>query len=101
MFGLFVENGPLMVDSTGQGIVFIRMNIKSCCCTAAVLEREVTWNKEYHMIYIDNPVKTGFSFTQQVYKGLVTNEGQIAEYLYRYDSHGLGGTDLNTGLQDC
>ena len=77
-----------MVDSTGQGIVFIRMKIKSCCCTAAVLEREVTWNKEYHMIYIDNPVKTGFSFTQ-VDKGLVTSEEQIAEYLYRYETLSL------------
>ena len=74
-----------MVDSTGQGIVFTRIKIKSCCSTAAVLEREVTWNKEYHMIYIDNPVKTGFSFTQVVDKGLVTSEEQIAEYLYRYD----------------
>ena len=46
----------------------------------------MTWNKEYHMIYIDNPVKTGFSFTQVVDKGLVTSEEQIAEYLYRYDS---------------
>ena len=96
MFGLFVENGPLMVDSTGQGIAFIRMKIKSCCCTTAVLEREVTWNKEHHMIYIDNPVKTGFSFTQ-VDKGLVTSEEQIAEYLYRYEYITLGPAGLSLG----
>ena len=68
------------------------MNIGLCFCIVAVLQREVTWNKDYHVIYIDNPVKTGFSFTQ-VDEGLVTSEEQIAEYLYRYESLGLGLRD--------
>ena len=36
-----------------------------------VSQREVTWNKYYHMLYVDNPVRTGFSFTRSD-KGLVT-----------------------------
>ena len=39
LFGLFNENGPLMVDFSGQ-----------------VSLRKVTWNTDYHMLYIDNPV---------------------------------------------
>ena len=39
LFGLFNENGPLVVDSSGQ-----------------VSLRKVTWNTDYHMLYIDNPV---------------------------------------------
>ena len=39
LFGLFNENGPLVVDSSGN-----------------VALRKVTWNTDYHMIYIDNPV---------------------------------------------
>ena len=40
LFGLFNENGPIVVDETG---------------TAS--KRKATWNSEYHMLYIDNPVK--------------------------------------------
>ena len=39
LFGLFNENGPLVVDSSGK-----------------VSLRKVTWNTDYHMLYIDNPV---------------------------------------------
>ncbi|CAI8028490.1 Probable serine carboxypeptidase CPVL [Geodia barretti] len=39
LFGLFVENGPLYVAKNGS-----------------VFRRDITWNKEYHMLYIDNPV---------------------------------------------
>ncbi len=41
LFGLFNENGPLVVDSNGM-----------------VSLRNVTWNLDYHMLYIDNPVRT-------------------------------------------
>ena len=51
-----------------------------------VSQREVTWNKYYHMLYVDNPVRTGFSFTRSD-KGLVTNQVQVAQYLYRYSLH--------------
>ena len=41
LFGLFNEQGPIVVDSQGKGH-----------------PRNVTWNSVYHMLYIDNPVST-------------------------------------------
>ena len=42
----------------------------------------MTWNKEYHLLFIDNPVRTGFSFTDSD-EGLVTSESEVAENLYK------------------
>ena len=39
LFGLFNENGPLVVDKDNT-----------------LSARNITWNSIYHMIYIDNPV---------------------------------------------
>ena len=39
LFGLFNENGPIAVDETGMAY-----------------KRNVTWNLDYHILYIDNPV---------------------------------------------
>ena len=39
LFGLFNENGPIVVDENGEA-----------------QKRAVTWNSDYHMLYIDNPV---------------------------------------------
>ena len=64
LFGLFVENGPLYVDRDAQ-----------------VYSRSITWNSDYHMLYIDNPVGTGFSFTNSI-GGFSTNEDQVATNLY-------------------
>ncbi|XP_064401479.1 probable serine carboxypeptidase CPVL [Halichondria panicea] len=64
LFGLFNENGPLVVDSSGK-----------------VSLRKVTWNTDYHMLYIDNPVGTGFSFTNDS-KGFSTNEVEVGINLY-------------------
>ena len=41
LFGLFNENGPIVVDESG-----------------AASRRKVTWNLDYHMLYIDNPVSS-------------------------------------------
>lgn len=64
LFGLFVENGPIMVDK----------NFK-------LKNKNVTWNSKYSMLYIDNPVGTGFSFTQDD-KGYATNEVDVGRDLY-------------------
>ena len=42
MFGLFSLHGPLILDAD--------LNLS---------ERNLTWNKNYSMIYVDNPVGTG------------------------------------------
>ncbi|XP_063421347.1 probable serine carboxypeptidase CPVL [Mytilus trossulus] len=64
LFGLFVENGPLMVDK----------NFK-------LLEKKINWNSRYSMLYIDNPVGTGFSFTDKD-MGYATNEVDVGRDLY-------------------
>ncbi|CAI8028488.1 Probable serine carboxypeptidase CPVL, partial [Geodia barretti] len=64
LFGLFVENGPLYVAKNGS-----------------VFRRDITWNKEYHMLYIDNPVGTGFSFTNES-GGYSVDETQVGINLY-------------------
>ena len=50
LFGLFNENGPIVVDESG---------------TAS--KRQVTWNSDYHMLYIDNPVS--------VHESIVLSDG--------------------------
>ena len=42
----------------------------------------MTWNSKYSMLYIDNPVGTGFSFTDSD-KGYATNEDDVAVNLYK------------------
>ncbi|XP_060078674.1 probable serine carboxypeptidase CPVL [Ylistrum balloti] len=66
LFGLFVENGPLMVNQ----------NLK-------LMERNITWNKKYSMLYVDNPVGTGFSFTSSD-AGYAKNEWDVATDLYSF-----------------
>ncbi|XP_031639168.1 venom serine carboxypeptidase-like [Contarinia nasturtii] len=63
MFALFTENGPFFVNDN----VTIRKNPYS-------------WHKKYNIIFIDNPVGTGFSYTNP--DGLCTNVTQTADHLY-------------------
>ncbi|GAB1860586.1 Carboxypeptidase [Camponotus japonicus] len=63
MFGLFLENGPFIVTAN------------------KTLEmRKYSWNLEHNVIYIDNPVGTGYSFTDDK-KGYATNEVQVGRNL--------------------
>ncbi|VEN53478.1 unnamed protein product [Callosobruchus maculatus] len=62
MFGLFYENGPFSVNGKGE------------------LElRNHSWHNNHSVIYIDNPVGTGFSFTNN---GYARNQTQIGKELY-------------------
>ncbi|KAM4065910.1 serine carboxypeptidase [Hirsutella rhossiliensis] len=45
MFGLFTEHGPCQVDG----------NLKTS-------PREWSWNREFNMLYVDQPLHTGFSY---------------------------------------
>lgn len=63
LYGLFAENGPLKV---------VNGNFQT---------RDINWALHNHMIYIDSPVGTGFSFTDHI-EGLCKNETRIAEHLY-------------------
>ncbi|XP_076326712.1 putative serine carboxypeptidase CPVL [Tachypleus tridentatus] len=64
LFGLFVEHGPLVVSKD--------MNVKL---------RKYTWAQEFSMLFIDNPVGTGFSFTNDK-RGYATNQRDVADDLY-------------------
>ncbi|CAG5047326.1 unnamed protein product [Parnassius apollo] len=63
LYGLFTENGPLRVRN------------------GKFERRKYNWALSHHIIYIDNPVGTGFSFTKDP-KGYCTNETQVGEQLY-------------------
>ena len=47
MYGLFSEMGPITVNADGT----------------KALKTEITWNTEYGMVFVDNPVGVGFSIT--------------------------------------
>ncbi|CAF1644633.1 unnamed protein product [Adineta ricciae] len=64
LFGLFAEQGPIMVDKQQK-----------------LHESNITWNSKYHLLYIDQPVGTGYSFTKSE-QGYVRNEDEVARDLY-------------------
>lgn len=64
LYGLFTENGPLVV--TKENTVHLRNE---------------TWNSEFAIVFIDQPVGTGFSFTSSN-SGYARNENDVARDLY-------------------
>ncbi|XP_058383579.1 probable serine carboxypeptidase CPVL [Diceros bicornis minor] len=64
MFGLFVEHGPYVVTSN----LTLRL-------------RDFPWTTTFSMLYVDNPVGTGFSFTDDP-QGYAVNEDDVARDLY-------------------
>ncbi|VVC91931.1 unnamed protein product [Leptidea sinapis] len=63
LYGLFTENGPLIAKKGGFAT------------------RKYHWALKYNIIFIDNPVGTGFSFTKDA-QGYCKDEICIAEGLY-------------------
>lgn len=61
MFGLFIENGPYELTKTG------------------IRQRKYPWTKDYNVVYIDNPIGTGYSYTEGYY---VSSQEEIGEHLY-------------------
>jgi len=62
LFGLFTENGPFIVKQNGK-----------------VETRSTSWTLTHNVIYIDNPVGTGFSFTKN---GYAENMTAVADDLF-------------------
>ncbi|XP_066156894.1 vitellogenic carboxypeptidase-like [Euwallacea fornicatus] len=60
--GLFIENGPFIVNENGS-----------------VSFREYSWHLNHSVIFIDQPVGTGFSFTTD---GLAKNETKVGDDMY-------------------
>jgi len=67
MFGLFHETGPyeLQRDTTSK-----RGEIK-------LSQRALTWNNRYSLLFIDNPVGAGFSYTESA-DGYATTEEDVS-----------------------
>ncbi|CAL1299659.1 unnamed protein product [Larinioides sclopetarius] len=66
LFGLYTVNGPYIVyQNLSVGL------------------RPQTWNQEFHIIYVDNPVGTGFSFMNDD-GGYARSEDQVADDLYEF-----------------
>lgn len=63
MFGLFAENGPFSVTKN--------QTLKT---------REYSWTVNHNLLYIDNPVGTGYSFTENNL-GYATNETDVGRDL--------------------
>lgn len=61
IFGLFVENGPFTIKNG---------NLK---------EAKFPWTRNYNVLYIDNPIGSGYSFSNDYY---VTTEEEIGKHLY-------------------
>ncbi|XP_077124946.1 putative serine carboxypeptidase CPVL isoform X4 [Ranitomeya variabilis] len=64
MFGLFVEHGPYVVNKN-----------------LTLVHREFAWTNKYSVLYIDNPVGTGFSFTKDD-RGYAVNQDDVGRDLY-------------------
>jgi vitellogenic carboxypeptidase-like protein len=69
LLGAFYENGPfeLKWNSTSNKIYESK--------------RAVTWNENYHMMFVDQPIGTGGSYAQSAAE-LTTNQSQIAQHFY-------------------
>lgn len=59
--GLLAENGPFRISDNGKKLTF----------------NEFTWVKDYHMLFVDNPIGTGFSFCNE--GEWITKESQMAD----------------------
>ena len=68
MYGLFKENGPYLVGWDAEtGKTFLVPN-------------KFSWTRDHHMLYIDNPVGAGFSFTGDM-SGYPRTDSEVAESL--------------------
>lgn len=65
MYALFVENGPLVVSKDMKHLSL----------------RNYSWNHEFAMVYVDQPVGTGFSFTDND-AGYAKNQNDVARDLF-------------------
>jgi vitellogenic carboxypeptidase-like protein len=62
--GLFLENGPFLLEDQGNN-------------KAKIIKNENGWNEMFHLMYWDQPVGTGFSYTNN--DGYVKTEKELSE----------------------
>lgn len=64
LYGLFMENGPVFINSANR-----------------MEQREYSWHQSHNVLYIDNPVGAGYSFTDNE-AGYLTNQVDIGNNLF-------------------
>lgn len=64
LYGLFMENGPVFVNAQNR-----------------LEKRQYSWHLDHHVVYIDNPVGAGFSFTNEA-AGYATNQVDVGTNLF-------------------
>ncbi|XP_063238456.1 venom serine carboxypeptidase-like [Bacillus rossius redtenbacheri] len=65
LYGLFMEVGPFFVSEDGESLI----------------RNPYSWHKNHSIVFIDNPVGTGFSFTKKD-AGYVTTQEEVGEQLH-------------------
>lgn len=64
LYGLFMENGPVFINPSNR-----------------MEQREYSWNQHHNLLYIDNPVGAGYSYTDNE-AGYLTNQVDIGNNLF-------------------
>lgn len=64
MYSVFEETGPIRLTAKNK-----------------LKRRKLSWSNNYNVIYIDQPVGSGFSFTNSS-AGRIRNQEQVADHLY-------------------
>lgn len=70
MFGLFMENGPLRVQRTGNGTGDLEL-----------VAADKSWADDYHIIFIDQPVNTGFSWSNEKLRNVTKGAIDFQQFL--------------------
>ena len=73
MLALFVENGPYHVDKSGSKLSL----------------NPYSWNTNANVLWIDQPVGSGFSYDSSVSDIGVTNEHEMASNMWEFFQHWL------------
>ena len=71
LFGQFVEMGPYQIDPKDN--------------TSVILRKIAPWSYYYNLVFIDQPVGTGFSFTDDP-DDYRTDQNGVADYLFKFIS---------------
>jgi len=72
MFGLFLENGPLRVIQVGGETEF------------EIMAAENSWADTYHIIFLDQPVQTGFSYGDSFLTDMKQGSQEFLNFLDRF-----------------
>jgi carboxypeptidase D len=70
MFGVFLENGPLRVSKTDTSF--------------EVTAAELSWAHHYHVIYVDQPVNTGFSYADKSLTDMKDGAEEFVKFMKKF-----------------